>query len=84
MILLDIPPHSYNVYKHFDRFRRVMPEEQAFSLVELFNLRHILVGQRKVENVKIFLHALLVGGLRNNDHIALNIENYDISLFYLQ
>ena len=51
-----------------------MGEEETLSGVQPFNLCHFCIRQRKIKDVKVFLHAFLVCGFRDNDHIFLQQE----------
>ena len=49
----------------------MMVEEETVGGVELGNRLHVLSIKFEVEEIQIFFHALLVNGLRDDDHIAL-------------
>ena len=70
MISLYNPGFSH-VGEHLHRGRVVVGEEQALPLVQLADGRHVLAAQGEVEHVDVLLHALLVGGLGDDHHIAL-------------
>lgn len=48
-----------------------MGEKQALSGIQRLNLFHLIFAEREVKNIKILFHAVLVGGLGNQHHIAL-------------
>ena len=52
-------------------FSAMMVEEETVGGVELGNRLHVLSIKFEVEEIQIFFHALLVNGLRDDDHIAL-------------
>ena len=58
------------IHEHLHHFRVVMVEEEALAGVEFGNLRHILVAECEVKDVKILLHALNMHRFRNDDHSA--------------
>ena len=53
---------------------RVVVEEEAALLVELGDALHLPGGQLEVEDVPILRHPLLVGGLGDENHAALQEE----------
>ena len=46
-------------------------EEETVGGVEIGNRLHVVSIKFEVEEVQILLHALLVDGLRDDDHVAL-------------
>ena len=56
---------------------RVWSHASAFPLVECVNRRDVLGGQRKVEYVKVLLHPLTMGRLRDNDVAVLDVPAKD-------
>ena len=63
--------HSSPLHKLLGRFSVVVVEEETVGGVEIGNRLHVVSIKFEVEEVQIFLHALLVNSLRDDDYIAL-------------
>ena len=49
----------------------MMVEEETVGGVEPGNRLHVVCIEFEVEEIQILLHSLLVNGLRDDDHVAL-------------
>ena len=59
-------------HKHTCRFRIVVVKEKAFACVKRGDSRHILVGEREVENLDVLSHPFDVCRFGNNYHATLD------------
>ncbi len=51
--------------------------EETLSTVQSSYLSHFIGGQLKVENLKVFLHVLRIGGYREHDSSFLDVPAQD-------
>ena len=57
----------------FDPLRVKMIDDLAMADVHRLDLLHIFIGQSKIKNIKILLHAFFVNRFRDHHNAALDV-----------
>lgn len=57
--------------KPFHHGRIVVSKKQAFCFIQSLDAHHILLREREIKHLKVFLHPFFVGGFWNDDRAAL-------------